>query len=106
MRYGKPVVVGKRLKLKFTKVTPQEFETQRIAYHKVLQEEFFERNQIIGTDKYRLSRGESVWLLTHKTYKIPFWLLRQYNPDLDMNRILPNKIITFPKVKRRVNQQT
>ena len=106
MRYGKPVVVGKRLKLKFTKVTPQEFEAQRIAYHKILQEEFFERNQIVGTEKYRLSRGESVWLLTHKTYKIPFWLLRQYNPDLDLNRILPNKIITFPKLKRRVNQQT
>ena len=101
MKYGKPVVVGKRLKLKFTKVTIQEFEAQRILYHKTLQEEFFEQNQIIGTDKYRLNRGESVWKLTRKTYKIPFWLLRQYNPDLDMNRISADKIITFPKVKRR-----
>ncbi|MDX2503150.1 MAG: LysM peptidoglycan-binding domain-containing protein [Gammaproteobacteria bacterium] len=101
IRYGKPVLVGKRLKLNFSKVTPDEFEARRIAYHKVLQEEFFEQNQIIGSDKYRLSRGQSVWKLTQKTYKIPFWLLRQYNPDLDMNRIRPDKIIYFPKVKRR-----
>jgi len=101
MKYGKPVVVGKKIKLNFSKVTPEEFEKQRILYHKTLQEEFFEQNQIIGADKYRLSRGESVWKLTRKKYKIPFWLLRQYNPDLDMNRISANKIISFPKVKRR-----
>lgn len=106
MKYGKPVVVGKHLKLKFKKVSPQEFETQRLAYHKALQEEFFEQNQIVGIDKYRLSRGDSVWRLTRKTYKIPFWLLRQYNPDLDMNRITTDNIITFPKVKQRNNQQS
>ena len=101
MKYGKHVVVGKHLKLSFKKVTPQEFEAQRLQYHKTLQEEFFEQNQIIGVDKYRLNRGDSVWRLTRKTYKIPFWLLRQYNPDLDMNRISADKIIRFPKVKQR-----
>jgi len=106
MKYGKPVLVGKHLKLKFKKVTPQEFEALRLAYHKSLQEEFFEQNQIIGIDKYRLSRGDSVWALTRNTYKIPFWLLRQYNPDLDMNLISTDKIITFPKVKQRINQQS
>jgi membrane-bound lytic murein transglycosylase D len=101
MKYGKPVVVGKRLKLSFAKVPIKEFETQRILYHKALQEEFFVRNQIVGADKYRLNRGESVWKLTRKTYKIPFWLLRQYNPDLNLNHISADKIITFPKVKHR-----
>ncbi|MCW8928882.1 MAG: LysM peptidoglycan-binding domain-containing protein [Gammaproteobacteria bacterium] len=101
MKYGKHVVVGKQLKLNFKKVTPREFEAQRVLYHKTLQEEFFEQNQIIGVDKYRLNRGDSVWRLTKRTYKIPFWLLRQYNPDLDMNRISANKIIRFPKVKQR-----
>ncbi len=100
MKYGKPVMVGKHLKLSFKKVTPDEFEVLRIQYHKNLQEAFFEKNQIVDTIKYRLNRGESIWRLTRKTYKIPFWLLRQYNPDLDMNRISADIIITFPKVKR------
>lgn len=101
MRYGKHVVVGKRLKLKFTKVTPEEFEEQRIAYHRALQEEFFEQYQITGSDKHKIRRGQSVWKLTKRTYKIPLWLLRQYNPDLDMNRVIPGTIITFPKIEQR-----
>ena len=101
MRYGKPVVVGKRLKLKFTKVTPEEFEEQRIAYHRALQEEFFEQYQITGSDKHKIRRGESVWKLTKRTYKIPLWLLRQYNPDLDMNKVRRGTIITFPKIEQR-----
>jgi len=101
MRYGKPVVVGKRLKLKFTKVTPEEFEEQRIAYHRALQEEFFEQYQITGSDKHKIRRGQSVWKLTKRTYKIPIWLLRQYNPDLNMDRVRPGTIITFPKIEQR-----
>ncbi|WP_455218970.1 LysM peptidoglycan-binding domain-containing protein, partial [Kaarinaea lacus] len=103
MRYGKPVVVGKRLKLKFTKVTPEEFEEQRIAYHRALQEEFFEQYQITGSDKHKIRRGQSVWKLTKRTYKIPIWLLRQYNPDLDMDKVRPGTIITFPKIEQRTN---
>ncbi len=102
MKYRKPVVVGKRLKLSFNKVTPKEFEEQRLLYHKNLQGEFFERNQIVEIDNYRLNHGDSIWKLTQNTYKIPFWLLRQYNPDLDMNRISSDKIIRFPKVKQRI----
>ena len=103
MRYGKPVVVGKRLKLKFTKVTPAEFEEQRIAYHRALQEEFFEQYQITGSDKHKIRRGQSVWKLSKRTYKIPLWLLRQYNPDLDIDRVKPGTIVTFPKLEERTD---
>lgn len=103
MRYGKPVVVGKRLKLKFSKVTPAEFEEQRVAYHRALQEEFFEQYQITGSDKHKIRRGQSVWKLSKRTYKIPLWLLRQYNPDLDIDRVKPGTIVTFPKIEERTD---
>ena len=101
MRYGKPVVVGKRIKLKFSKVTPEEFEDQRVAYHKAIQEEFFERYQITGSDRHKVRRGQSVWKLAKRRYKIPIWLLRQYNPDLDFNKVKPGMVITFPKIEER-----
>ncbi len=104
MPYRKPVVVGKRLKLKFTKVTPAEFEEQRVAYHRALQEEFFEQYQITGSDKHEIRRGQSVWKLTKRTYKIPLWLLRQYNPDLDIDRVKPGTIVTFPKIEVRSDE--
>jgi membrane-bound lytic murein transglycosylase D len=104
MPYRKPVVVGKRLKLKFTKVTPAEFEEQRIAYHRALQEEFFEQYQITGSDKHEIRRGQSVWTLAKRTYKIPFWLLRQYNPDLDIDKVKPGTVVTFPKIEVRSDE--
>jgi membrane-bound lytic murein transglycosylase D len=101
MRYGNPVVIGKRIKLSFSKVTPEEFEDQRVAYHKAIQEEFFERYQITGSDKHKIRRGQSVWKLAKRTYKIPIWLLRQYNPDLNFNKVKPGMVITFPKINER-----
>ena len=103
MRYGKPVVIGKRVKLKFSKVSKEEFEDQRVAYHKAIQEEFFERYQITGSDKHKIRRGQSVWKLAKRRYKIPIWLLRQYNPDLNFNKIRSGMVITFPKINERID---
>ena len=30
-----------------------------------------------------LRRGETLWELATQRYRVPVWLLRQYNPDLD-----------------------
>jgi membrane-bound lytic murein transglycosylase D len=101
MRYGKPVVIGKRIKLDFSRVTHDEFERQRIEYHRVLQETFFEQFQITGKDEYKIRRGDSIWVLAKRKYKIPIWLLRQYNPDLQLQKLTPGVIVTFPRVEQR-----
>jgi membrane-bound lytic murein transglycosylase D len=85
-------------------VTPAQFEELRIAYHRALQEEFFEQYQITGSDKHKIRRGQSVWNLAKSTYKIPLWLLRQYNPELDIDRVKPGTIVTFPKIENRTDQ--
>jgi hypothetical protein len=30
---------------------------------------------------------------------VPIWLLRQYNPDLDFDRIQPGIVVKFPRLK-------
>jgi hypothetical protein len=30
---------------------------------------------------------------------VPVWLLRQYNPDLDLDRIQPGIVVKFPRLK-------
>jgi len=104
MRYGKPVIIGKRIKLDFSKVTHEEFEQQRRAYHRAIQEIFFERYQISDTNKHKIRRGDSLWKLAKYKYKIPLWLFRQYNPDLILNNVRPGTVVTFPKLEKR--QQT
>jgi membrane-bound lytic murein transglycosylase D len=101
MNPGKPLVIGKRLKLDFSKVTPEIFEQQRIAYHRGLQESYFARYLIAGTQEHKIRRGESIWALAEKRYNVPIWLLLQYNPDLELGNVRPGLVVNFPLVEEK-----
>ena len=88
--------VGKRLKLDFAKVTPEQFEAARLAYHQNLQEQFFANHQIVATSEHVVKPGESIWVLAGHKYNIPVWLLRQYNPDLDLSMVKPSTRVVIP----------
>lgn len=103
MSMATPVVVGRKLKLDFTKVTPDEFEAKRVAYHKQLQEEFFTQFRITGDETHVIKPGESVWVLAQQRFNIPIWLLRQYNPDLDLGAVKPGAKLIVPTVEAIVN---
>ena len=89
--YATPVVIGRKVKLDFSKVTPDQFEARRAEYHRALQEAFFTQFRIKGTSDHVIKRGESVWVLAQQRYNIPIWLLRQYNPDLDLGSLQPGR---------------
>lgn len=101
MKYGQPVVIGRRLKLDFARVSPEAFEQRRIAYHRSLQEEFFKRFQIKDTHTHVVRPGESLWTLSQRKYRVPVWLLRQYNPDLELQAVRPGMRIAVPEIQRR-----
>ncbi len=106
MSFGQPVVIGRRLRLDFSRVKPETFEQRRLAYHQSLQEAFFERHQITGTCRHVIRPGESLWTLSHSIYGVPAWLLRQYNPDMDFGTIIPGKAIDIPILRQRETQTT
>ncbi len=101
MRFGKPVIIGKRLKLDFSKVDAATFEQRRISYHRNLQETYFSEYQITGTYKHTIRRGDSIWELTHIKYEVPLWLFLQYNPDIRLNNLRPGTEIVLPRTERR-----
>jgi membrane-bound lytic murein transglycosylase D len=96
---GTPVVIGHKVKLDFSKVTPDQFEARRAEYHRALQEAFFTQFRIQGTSEHVIKRGESVWVLAQQRYNIPIWLLRQYNPDLDLGELRPGARLVIPLVE-------
>ena len=98
MKFGKPVVVGNRLLLDFSDVSIQEFENRRIAYQKNLQEEFFAQYRIESTYQHKIKNGESLWVLALRKFKVPIWLLRQHNPDVDFDRMRAGVVIVVPKL--------
>ncbi len=98
--FRQPLVIGHRLRLSFSEVNRETFMARRIAHHREIQEAFFVRYRITETTAHNLRRGESVWDLTRQRYKVPVWLLRQYNPDLDIGRVKPGMQVVFPQIER------
>ncbi|GIK35341.1 MAG: hypothetical protein BroJett010_19000 [Gammaproteobacteria bacterium] len=94
------LVIGESVRLVFTNVSRETFLARRVAYHHDLQEDFFSRYRITDTTEHLLRRGESVWILASQKYKVPVWLLRQYNPTLDLDHVRPGTRVVFPKLVR------
>lgn len=98
MTLATPVVIGRKVKLDFSKVTQDQFEARRQEYHKQLQETFFTEFKISGDETHVIKSGESIWVLAQQRYNIPIWLLRQYNPDVDLGAVRPGTKLIVPTV--------
>jgi membrane-bound lytic murein transglycosylase D len=98
MTVATPVVIGRKVKLDFSKVTQDQFEALRQEYHKQLQETFFTEFKISGDETHVIKSGESIWVLAQQRYNIPIWLLRQYNPDVDLGTVRPGTKLIIPTV--------
>ncbi len=96
MRYGTPLVVGKRLKLDFSQIQREEFESLRLAYHVDIQTRFFSQYKITGSRPHVLKPGESFWALAQANPVVPVWLLHQFNPDLNLSRLRAGTTIAIP----------
>jgi LysM repeat protein len=62
--------------------------------------------QIADTEKHVIKPGESLWLLAERKYKVPVWLLRQYNPDLNLDRVNPGTVVKFPRSARSTRRRS
>ena len=105
MRLGTPVVIGQRLKIDTSRVSTDEFDQRRRGYHQKLQEDFFAINRIVGTEVHVVRRGESLWVIAQRYQNLPIWLLRQYNPDVDFDDVLPRTELTLPLVETTAPRQ-
>jgi len=99
MKYGRPVLIGHKLKLDFSKVTPEQFEQTRREYHRALQASYFAAHRILGTEIYIVRRGDSLWTVTQRFARLPMWLLQQYNPDVDFSEMRAGTELLVPKVE-------
>ena len=99
MPFREPVVIGRRLSLDFSVVSSDEFEARRVAYQRDTQEAFFQAYDVTGVRHHAVRRGESMWELALQDFRVPVWLVRQYNPDLDLDRVAPDTVVNFPVLR-------
>jgi membrane-bound lytic murein transglycosylase D len=98
--FGQAVVIGQRVRLDFSTTDRATFEARRIAYQRERQESFFSSYQIEDITDHVIRPGESLWILAQRTYNVPVWLLRQYNPDLNLDHVSPGMVVKFPHLRR------
>lgn len=99
MSFSQAVVLGQRIRLDFSAVDQGVFEQRRIAWQQSLQESFFAAYRIANVEDHVVRSGESLWLLAQSRYRVPVWLLRQYNPDLDLDLVVPGTVVKFPRLE-------
>jgi membrane-bound lytic murein transglycosylase D len=100
LRPKRQIQVGQTLRLDFSKVSPEEFQERRLEYHKGIEEDFFASFQVTNTIEHTLRPGETLWVLSHKTYAVPSWLIHRYNPDLNLAKLVPGSKLVIPIVEK------
>ncbi|HLT64636.1 MAG TPA: LysM peptidoglycan-binding domain-containing protein [Pseudohongiella sp.] len=100
MRANQSLIVGQRIKVPLSKVTRDEFELRRRQFHLAQQENFFRQYRIANVNRHQLAANETIDKLARQRYSVPLWLLRQYNPDLDLARVRVGQTIVVPVIAR------
>ena len=88
-----------RLRLDLSRVDPATFLERRMEYHKGIEEDFLSAYRVAGTVEHELRRGDSIWQLSHETYRVPSWLIRRYNPSSDLTKLIPGETLQIPVVE-------
>ena len=97
-KYGRFIHLNQKIKVPFFSITPDVFFQKRSEYHKSIQEDFFENYKVVKTIDYTIKKGVTVWEICHEIYDIPLWLLRSYNPDVDLENLKRGGKLSIPIV--------
>jgi membrane-bound lytic murein transglycosylase D len=101
LSYSSPINLNQKIKLVFNKITPGEFNRMRLEYHRGLEEDFFENYEITDTLTHRVKRGENLWYICNYVYNLPYWLIVDFNKDLDLEKLKVGDKLTIPGIKSR-----
>lgn len=102
----KSIKVGDRIKLVFKKVTPEEFVERRREFHDSFREDFYSNFDVTRVDIIKVKPGQSLWEICNAVYEIPYWLLKDYNPETDITKLKPGQDLNIPIVNSKNPKNT
>jgi membrane-bound lytic murein transglycosylase D len=100
LKFGKPIHLDQTLKIPLEKISKESFEERRYEYHKGIEEDFFSVYRVERMFTYQVKRGDNIWRLCFQKFDLPLWLLKKYNPDLNLNGLQATKKLKVPVVKK------
>ncbi len=99
LAFRDPVMIGDRLRLDFSEIGRATFENRRRQFHRDLQQQYFTTYRIQQTEEYSIQRRDFLETLTRQR-SVPIWLFRQYNPEVNFERLQIGQVVVFPVVQR------
>ena len=101
LRFGKSIHIDQKLKIPLRKVAKEQFEEKRYEYHKGIEEDFFSAYRVEKLGDYKVQKGDSIWRLCLDTFELPLWIIKKYNPSVDLYNLRQAVILKVPIVKKR-----
>ena len=87
LRYGQDIHLHQEIKLVFNGISEKEFQRRRMEYHRGIEEDFFTSFAVESVLVHKIKNGENIWYLCNQVYEIPYWLVRKYNPNKNLERL-------------------
>jgi len=105
LRYGQDIHLGQEIKLVFNGVTEKQFQRKRMEFHRGIEEDFFSSFAVEGVIAHKIKSGENIWYLCNQVYEIPYWLVRKYNPNKNLERLTAGDELIIPVVAQLGNNR-
>lgn len=96
--FRKAIHSGERFLLDFSYASEQEFLQKRLNYHQEIEKAFFNKYKIEGETEVEIQTGDSLWQLAQQEYQVPLWLLKKYNPNIEIEKLSVGSKVVFPLV--------
>ncbi len=100
------IKVGEQIKLIFGKTAKQEkFKERRQEYHYSIREDFYSNYEITRTEQVKVKRGQSLWEICQVIYDIPSWLLKDFNPGINVIKLEAGQMLSVPIVNPKESKR-
>ncbi len=100
LQFGRMIEFNEQIIIPLGKVDKDQFEEKRYEYHKEFEEDFLNAFKIESITIYEIKRGDNIWTLCRNAFELPFWLIRKYNPELDLFHLKPLQKVIVPVVEK------
>ena len=100
LNFGQTLHLHQKIKIPLNRTSVQEFEENRYEFHKRLQEDFFAVYRISDLQPYRVVRGDNLWNLCLEKLRIPMWLLKNCNPEVDFAELRLHQKLMVPTIEK------
>ena len=96
---GSDIIVGHRLRLPLASDKIEAFATARLEYHMSVEEDFYSRYAVTDIKTVVIKQGQNLWDLVNGEDMVPQWLFKKYNPDLELDKLMPGTEVIIPMIE-------